>query len=1007
MTACLRQLGVRSSFGVDYVKHKQVTAPVSLADLTTRAGQELLWQWLENPNVVGVFLAPPCGSASRARAIRLHHKSHCKHHQGPRPLRSDDHPNGLPHLAWTDKERIAKANILYRLTADVVRWAAAQRIPVVVENPQYSFFWNTTFWTEVSNLMSYTTFHSCQYGSLRQKRTMIAFSDREFRVISKKCKGQSAKHKHAKWGINNRTSKFATAEETAYPMALAKAFAACFITALASRGLPMPAATLELATEAVTPSLQVIRAQTGLQAKASFVPPLVPCYSHHVLLVGSHASLPAIDLLKRISIDTTLSSTPPFVLPKHAKLLALEPPPSKLGGRECSELVLQVGAMTSDAVCQRWGIPWSCEQFVAEAVARGHPCRLDSALPLELGNLFNSFRSQPSADRMALRAERLRRWTTVAKEIEHLEAQLKRSLHPDVRLILKNKRLLVWERMLLDNDYRDMDVVSELKQGSQLVGAVPPTGLWPKKFVPAIMTVKDLRESASRERSSLYSQFPKSDDAELEEEVWKQTLDEVKAGILDGPLDLKQVPVECPLSRRFGIRQGEKIRCIDDFARSSVNSAVQTEESPRPHTLDVVACMALRAMKVATRTGPWVGRTFDLKGAYRQCAINPDSSDFSHIMVQEPQSRRIWAFRMRALPFGSIRSVHSFLRVAHSLWFLGISELLVPWCNYFDDFVTLIPRVEVESVTKAVHVFFRLLGWRYAEEGPKAPPFHELFNALGISIDVSNLHRDRVLFDNTESRKRELLLMIEEILTSGTLSRASALRVRGRLQFASGQLFGRIARGALQSVTTHAYSTKTPKISPELVHALQLHKSLLEHGRPRTLKTGSHPTFYIFADASYEPAGAGNACGLGAVLVSQDGVKLSFFSASPPSSLLEKLQIAERKTIIFECELLAIYCALVIWQNEIRQSPVVIFTDNNGARDTLISCSTSSLNARRVLDATLKLECELMIQPWYARVPTESNIADAPSRFEVEHLLKEGARLAHLSFDVLEALLEL
>ena len=86
---------------------------------------------------------------------------------------------------------------------------------------------------------------------------------------------------------------------------------------------------------------------------------------------------------------------------------------------------------------------------------------------------------------------------------------------------------------------------------------------------------------------------------------------------------------------------------------------------------------------------------------------------------------------------------------------------------------------------------------------------------------------------------------------------------------------------------------------------------------------------------------------------------------------------------------------------------MVIFTDNNGARDTLISCSTSSLNARRVLDATLKLECELMIQPWYARVPTESNIADAPSRFEVEHLLKEGARLAHLSFDVLEALLEL
>ena len=66
MTACLKQFGMSSAFGTDHVRHKQSMAQLVLADLTTKAGVELLMQWLPNPNVIGIFLAPPCGTASRA-----------------------------------------------------------------------------------------------------------------------------------------------------------------------------------------------------------------------------------------------------------------------------------------------------------------------------------------------------------------------------------------------------------------------------------------------------------------------------------------------------------------------------------------------------------------------------------------------------------------------------------------------------------------------------------------------------------------------------------------------------------------------------------------------------------------------------------------------------------------------------------------------------------------------------------------------------------------------------
>lgn len=109
LTANIRALGIQG-VGIDSRVSTSCKCPIVKLDLTKESGQTLLWEILRRPNVCGVHLAPPCGTASRAREI--------PRSQGPNPLplRSEAFPDGLPSLKGLDYKRVLSANSLYRLT---------------------------------------------------------------------------------------------------------------------------------------------------------------------------------------------------------------------------------------------------------------------------------------------------------------------------------------------------------------------------------------------------------------------------------------------------------------------------------------------------------------------------------------------------------------------------------------------------------------------------------------------------------------------------------------------------------------------------------------------------------------------------------------------------------------------------------------------------------------------------------------------------------------------------
>ncbi len=275
------------------------------------------------------------------------------------PLRDDENPNGVRHLKWLDKLKVSKSNQLYDLTADLVRFAHKHGLLICVENPRYSLFWATSFWLRVSHQVMYTVFHSCQYGSRRQKKTMLAHNYHTFAALNLQCPGECKNHSHAKWGLSK--GRFATAQETAYPFPLARCIAQAFVQALLECGLVAPPETIHVLESDSHQILQAIRAQSNLQPKASHLPPLVQEFKQVVHVRGKANMLPSQDTV-RLSADFELPSTVDSlikIIPQQSKLLKTSSTVAdSMKGGEIGEISSKLCSdkPAAETVCeQKWG----------------------------------------------------------------------------------------------------------------------------------------------------------------------------------------------------------------------------------------------------------------------------------------------------------------------------------------------------------------------------------------------------------------------------------------------------------------------------------------------------------------------------------------------------------------------------------------------------------------------------------------------------------------------------
>ena len=510
-------------------------------------------------------------------------------------------------------------------------------------------------------------------------------------------------------------------------------------------------------------------------------------------------------------------------------------------------------------------------------------------------------------------------------------------MQPDVANAVKGKRILLFEEMLKSTGYPDLGVVDELRYGSDLTGAVPVTNMLPKKFEPALISENELCKNAARMRDTAVREVRSSGDDEIDEIVWRKTLEEVDKGWLVGPLSDDAVSADRPLSRRFGLRQRhDKIRLIDDYSESGVNACVTVSESPMLHTVDVACALLMiwfSACKEAKVDSDLAVRTFDLASAYRQVGLSANGQQFAYLRVFNPRSGKANFFRSLVLPFGAVRSVHSFLRLARALWWLGVTGCCFIWTSFYDDFISFSRPKLVGSTEQAVTALFRLLGWIFAEEGDKAQPFDLHCSALGVVFDLGSASTGKALICNTESRKVELCEELLKVVKEGRLMKKQAQRLRGRMQFAESQLFGRTGKRCLRVLADFSEGKRSVLTNKDKFF-LQMFRNLLEANIPREVLALSSENVLVFTDACYEAEHPSWPCGLGGVLFA--GGKVKYFSLAVDLEMRRLFGEGVKKQIIFEVETLAALLAADLWQTEFGNKRVVLFVDNEGTKFSLL-----------------------------------------------------------------------
>ena len=466
------------------------------------------------------------------------------------------------------------------------------------------------------------------------------------------------------------------------------------------------------------------------------------------------------------------------------------------------------------------------------------------------------------------------------------------------------------------------------------------------------------------------------------------------------------------LVRRFPLEQGEdKVRSIDDYLEASLNFLYSADEKLvllDTDTLAAVVRLLERILSdevteiVFSSTGAtkkisihkdwgktrehlsqWLGRTKDLKHAYKQLAVKFSGVWASTIVVYDPSSSRPAIFVQHSLPFGSSSSVMSFNRWARFIWHVATREFGLIWTNFFDDYLILAPSILCESIDVSIKVLINSLGWKISEGGSKDANWAPTFTPLGVLLDVSRLAAKGSTVANKPKRIESVSAKLEKFISDGWASTRDVESASGQVQYMEAQVFGRASRGAVGALSRTRGQGK--KFTTSDIANLKWLVEWMRHAVPRPISPKFvGPPLILFTDGACEDFDdtANAKITMGAVLLDRrDMVALVFGAAVNPTLVMEWRRLCPgKKQFVTEAEILPVLVAAVNWRRRMAGAKTLVFIDSNPAKFALIKGSSDSPACECIVRSIMFEDAEHVSYPWFSRVPSKSNLADDPSR---------------------------
>ena len=618
------------------------------------------------------------------------------------------------------------------------------------------------------------------------------------------------------------------------------------------------------------------------------------------------------------------------------------------------------------------------------------------------------------------------------REFRALEYGVQSHMHQDVKAILNKKSTILLEHLVKKSGVVDDEFFMKLRQGFPLTGHVGPTGRWRKDIRLATMTSEEHKKASVWIRESVVGKCKScTHDNEARRELERVTKEELDAGYLEGPFSVEEaVRLGGPyttFARRFIIKQKDKWRPIDDFTVSRVNMCLTTVEKARVDSLDDYLCKAkffLEASRSAVESGfvtmpdgsrrrvvvhsDWLeegalevqGRCLDLSNAYKQFPVDPTTKMHTAIAVPSGKGEDPIIYFTKVLPFGATASVYYFLRFSEMLKNVLLTSLGIVCSAYFDDFPCVTFKPLATATQFVMEGCLDTMGFAYSLKDHKRLPFASTFNMLGVVVSFPKMDGFFIKIGNTKDRKDEVATIVNDILMTGGMTQAEAASLSGRIGFLSSQVWSRVGQVLVSELKRRALGgDQAFELDDGLRDALQAAVLLLS-SPPRLV--GVQPnrqTTWMFTDAACEPVDSGFlCCTLGGVLLDAFGRPSRFFSCEVPGEVSENWS-SSRQPITY-AESLAALVGKLIWKDFIKDSYLVLGLDNIAAQQSLARYSSNSRPLRMIIRAHLVLDASLRLRTWVAWVPSESNIADSPSRLACDELRRNALREDYVVEDV-------
>ena len=328
---------------------------------------------------------------------------------------------------------------------------------------------------------------------------------------------------------------------------------------------------------------------------------------------------------------------------------------------------------------------------------------------------------------------------------------------------------------------------------------------------------------------------------------------------------------------------------------------------------------------------------------------------------------------------------------------------------YFDDF----PCITFEGLADISHFaaekLLDILGINFSMKDHKRLKFANKFILLGVEIKFPYFDDPVIFVDNTVDRKLEVEYLVEEIIKAGVCHKGVAATLFGKLGFMSSQTWSRVGPLLTWAIKRRAQEPDADDIDDDLRASLDA-ASVLVNAPPRQVVVASERRVrWILTDAAAEPSGDGkHRVTIGAVMLSFSGRIARHFSEEVPAEVVNLW--SDTLQPITYAESLAVLAAKAVWNGWMKECDCVFAVDNVGAQQSLIRYNSSSLRLREVLRAHLVLDARYGIHSWITWVPSESNLADRPSRLDESVVLQSGSvrdRIINKAWSAIVALMRL